>query len=120
MIEFICNYKMKNSIEDISKMDYKELLKEEYDFCIKINDEDFYKQPLFPILEFLYFYTKWDKNEDFVYNSIESDETPMILIKKTPKGWTIDSVWKKFKCDTYFHIDEIVKAIEDMISYMKK
>ncbi len=115
MIEFICDYKTKIDRRAILQLDYADLISDEQYFCIKINGNIFYEQPLFPILEFLFAYLIWDKKHNFIFNTIESEENPMIVFKHTLRGWKLDSVWKKFDCLAVFNLNEIVYGIEKMI-----
>lgn len=115
VIEFLYDYHLKNGMDKIPQLDYSELLDEGSTFCVKINGEVFFEQPLFPIMEFLYFYLKWDKKHDFIYNTIESEENPMILFKRGVSGWQIDSVWKKFDYKELFRVEDFITAVEKMI-----
>lgn len=114
MIEFLCDYHSEDGIDRILRMEYADLL-DEYYFCVKINGEVFFEQPLFPIMEFLYFYLKWDKKHDFIYNTIESEENPMISFERGISGWRINSVWKKFDCKERFRVENFITAVEKMI-----
>jgi len=116
MIEFLCNEK-NIDINGIESWDYSELLKLECWFCIKINGEVFYEEPLFPILEFIYFYEKWDedKTQNFVYNTIESEDNPMISFIKNDEKWSIDSVWRRFECKEVFYFGQLIGAVDKML-----
>ena len=115
MIEFFSECNVKKYINKIDKMNYCQLLKIECYFCIKIDNKIFFEEPLFPILEFLYFYKKWDKASNFEYITIESEDNPIISFIKKYNGWYIDSVWKKFECNYIFELEQIINAIEKLI-----
>ena len=115
MIEFLCDYHLENGVDKISQLEYSKLLDEGNNFCVKINGKVFFEQPLFPVMEFLYFYLKWDKKQDFIYNTIESEENPMISFKRGISGWRIDSVWKQFDCKERFRVEDFIMAVEKMI-----
>ncbi len=115
MIEFFCDFRYSKDINRVLKMGYDELLFEECNFCIKIDGITFFEEPLFPILEFLFYYLRWNKNGNFVYNTLESDENPLIEFKKTFKGWKFDSVWKKYDCKDRFELTEFTNAVEKLI-----
>jgi hypothetical protein len=115
MIEFLCDYHLENGVDKISQLEYSKLLDEGNNFCVKINGKVFFEQPLFPVMEFLYFYLKWDKKHDFIYNTIESEENPMISFKRGISGWRIDSVWKQFDCKERFRVEDFIMAVEKMI-----
>ena len=113
MLEIICKRNFDISLAEINKMEYRELLKEECYFCIKIDNLVFFEDPLFPCHEFLYHYSKWDKKSNFIYITLESLENPLLSFIKTSKGWTIDSVWKNFACVSKFSLFELCNAIEE-------
>ena len=116
MLEFFCDYKLKYDMETILQLDYSNLLSDEHYFCIKVNEVIFFEQPLFPILEFLYHYLRWDRKHDFIYNTIESQENPILEFRRGLLGWKIDSVWKKFDCKIRFDVDDFVNAVNKMIN----
>ncbi len=116
LIELICDYRTKSDLQTILHMDIAELLDIERDFSVKISGKLFYKQPFFPILEFLNYYVKWNKCSDFIYNTIESMENPMISFKKQHSFWRIDSVWKKFDCKTKFVLSDFTNAVDELCS----
>ena len=122
MIQFITDDSLKIDTNNVENLTYKELLQIECYFCIKINGKIFYEQPLFPLLEFIYFYKTWGGNadENFIYNTIESEDNPMISIEKFASGWKINSIWGNFDCNIYFELSEIVIAIDTMLKEISK
>lgn len=117
MIEIQFRYDSFININNIKKLKYKDLLKIECYFCIKVNGRVFFEEPLFPLLEFLYFYKKWSLNrdQDFIYNTIESEDNPLITFKKYKNGWKIDSTWKRFQCNMVFTIEDLIHAVDNLI-----
>lgn len=114
MIKFISH--IVDNMDKINNMDYCELLNKECYFCIVVDNKVFYEEPLFPIYEFLYCYSKWDKTKDFKYVTIESDDNPMITFKKVKNGWLISSPWERFKCNKIFTLSELINGIESLIA----
>lgn len=114
MLEFFCSNNVRYDINKILLLNYSELLSEEHKFCIKIDGKVFFEQPYFPIVELLYHYAMWDRKKSFIYNSIESNENPLLSFKQNIIGWKIDSVWKKFECKEHFCLDDIITAFESL------
>ena len=115
------------SPDEILSLSYPDLLKEEQDFCITVNGNMFFEQPLFPILEFLHSYLKWKislnskkkfskQKHDFYYNSIETEDNPLISFKKDKSGWKLDSPWKNFECEDVFLLEDFICACDKLIS----
>lgn len=109
-----CTYPKRLDKEQILQMDIMTLLNTECDFCIQVNERTYYEQPQFPILEFLRCYLEWDQKHDFIYNTLESDEQPMIAFQKQITGWRLNSVWQKFDCTNSFHLEDFVEAVETL------
>lgn len=113
-IAMACTYSEKLDKERILQMDIIALLDTECDFRIQVHGRTFYEQPLFPILEFLHCYLEWDQKHDFIYNTLESEERPMLAFQKQITGWRLDSVWKKFDCTTSFQLSDFTNAVEQL------
>ena len=112
MLKLICNNNSTIDINSISNMNYSDLLKVECYFAIAIDDRIFFEEPLFPIYEFIYAYINWNKQTDFHYITLESEDNPLISFSKVDNAWYIDSPWKKFNCAEAFSLDELTYAIE--------
>ena len=126
MIDFKSSFSNCLSPDEILKLTYHDLLKEEHDICILINQKVFFEQPLFPILEFLFSYLTWRKKlnskchffsklPDFFYNSIETEDNPLLSFTKMDNGWQIDSPWKTFDCKEVFQLNDFVDACDKLI-----
>ena len=103
----------------------KILLKSEYtypditeitgDFQILINENVFFSEPHFPILEFLKAAASWigcsDESEEMLYSSIETDENPLIAFTKKDRKWTIRSPWQKYECSDTFDKNDVICAV---------
>ena len=59
---------------------YPGLTEYEFDFSIVINGKLFFREPNFPVFEFLYFVNDWNDttNCTFEYFSIETEDNPLI------------------------------------------
>ncbi|MDR1202998.1 MAG: hypothetical protein LBL58_15400 [Tannerellaceae bacterium] len=112
---------MKINLQGIESWDYTRLMELECWFCVKINNRIFFEEPLFPLLEFIYFYIEWGKDEkkNFVYNTIESEENPMIIFAKRKRKWRINSVWRRFECAEMFELEQLTGAVDKMIETLR-
>lgn len=54
--------------------------------------------------------------DDFIYNTIENEENPLLAFYKTTEGWKMFSVWQKFECDNVFSDEEVENFINEIIS----
>ena len=113
-IRFISDYVNDSGITAaklVNKKEY-ELLEDCASFSIYINDKEFFYEPDFPVLEFLREVALWaDKGGNMLYNSIETDENPLIAFIKNENGYVISSPWQKFECNTCFCKEELLTAI---------
>ena len=113
-IRFISDYVNNSEITVLELIDKKsyELLDDCALFSICINDKEFFHEPDFPILEFLREVALWaDKEGSMYYNSIETDDNPLISFIKNENGYTIFSLWQKFECNDCFSKEELLSAL---------
>ena len=114
-IRFISDY-VNNSEITVSKLIDKksyELLDDCVSFSICINDKEFFHEPDFPILEFLREVALWaDKEGSMYYNSIETDDNPLISFTKNENGYTISAPWQKFECIDCFSKEELLSVLK--------
>src|SRR6267142_2157664 len=77
------------------------------------------KPPLeFCLVEFAMHISKWLRevtitNEDFVYESMESDEGGLVWIKRSGLGWRIGSVHQAYEEQKEFRLEEISIAVKE-------
>ena len=101
-LEFVLPNQNKKFNENvIRQLSINELLSYECPMTIMINDNVFFNDPFFCILEFWKSLADWDKTHTFNYNSIETDENPLIRFVLTPDGWFLRSPWSVFNADEY-------------------
>ena len=120
MIEIKSSYSCGLSPDEILKLPLHDLLKEEHDIRILIHGKVFFEEPLFPILEFLFSYFTWreklhSESSDFFYNSVETEDNPLLSFVNTKGGWRIDSPWKNFHCNEMFQLNDFVDACDQLI-----
>lgn len=97
------------------KIKEQERIKYDLPFKILINGEMYFYDEYFTILDFLYVIWKWKNNGgcgDMLYNSIDTDENPLICFKYNVQGWSIESPWERFKCEKYILKKELFGALE--------
>jgi len=99
-------------------MDLYDVIRDERDFQIMINEEIFFHEPLFPILELVQYCRQWiiNANTNFAYNTIESEENPLLSFMLQKEKWRISSVWQKFECEVEFSFTEVKAFIRDIIN----
>ena len=113
-IRFISDYVNNSEITASNLIDKKsyELLDDCASFSICINDKEFFHEPDFPVLEFLREIALWtDKESSMYYNSIETDDNPIISFIKNENGYTVSSPWQKFECNDCFSKKELLSAL---------
>lgn len=113
-IRFISNYVNNSEITVSNLIDMKsyELLDVCASFSICINDKEFFHEPDFPILEFLKEVALWaGKEGSMYYNSIETDDNPLVSFIKNENGYTISSPWQKFECNDCFSKEELLSTL---------
>ena len=87
-------------------------------FEIVIDGQLFFSEPDFPIFEFWKQLYEWSlKNTcyDFYYNSLETDDNPLIsfnnIYTDNMYTYTVNSKWEKFVCLDNFTKKELLKAL---------
>ena len=114
MIEF----NVVSSLENIKRIPkgYPKLINYEVNFRIIVNGKLFFEEPNFPLLEFLHFVNDWkNKNSgSFEYNSIETEDNPLISFTRVNDMFVIYSPWQLFECKTKFTKDQLVSALDTL------
>ena len=94
-----------------------DLMRIDHDFKITIDSRVFFHEPLFPILELAQYCLTWreNPNQDFIYNTIESEENPLLAFQRRGDAWQICSVWQEFECETPFCFTEVIAFVDLII-----
>ncbi|HNX15734.1 MAG TPA: hypothetical protein PKH29_12880 [Oscillospiraceae bacterium] len=110
--------KPKLTVIQLESMSLYEIIRDERAFVIIIDGKTFFTEPLFPILEFVQYSIKWVKenNVSFIYNTIESEENPILSFTQQQGQWKIYSVWQKFECNELFKFEDIRNFIIEIIN----
>ena len=113
MLEFKCVFA--SEIKRIPKK-YPEIVWYEMDFRIVINGKLFFSEPNFPVFEFLLSAKKWESmnSVSFEYNSIETEDNPLISFIHNREGYVLHSPWQLFQCDVFFTKEQIISAINSL------
>ena len=113
-------YKPKLTLAELEAMSTYDLIRDERDFRIVIEERTFFHEPLFPILELVKYCQQWRKNANssFVYNTIESEENPLLSFLPQNDMWRVYSVWQKFECETEFSFAEVQAFIENIVNHV--
>ena len=119
-LTFVIQSKPKISAKELERMHITDALYDERDFSISVNGQIFFCQPHFPMLEFAQYCQQWLKKpgKDFVYNTIESDENPLIAFYKQKDVWRLESVWKKFECNEIFSDNDVMNFVKEVFSHI--
>lgn len=107
--------KRQNRYKNFLKLSEVQRLAFDMGLSIWVDNQQFFSEPDFPVLDFLYFVYKWissKNNDDFAYNCIETEDNPLISFKKENNMWAIYSPWQLFECKKVFTKDEIVNALD--------
>ena len=102
----------------LKKLNSIELLKYDVTFEIRIDNQLFFYDESFALLDLLYQLYEWKislENVDFVYNSIETEDNPLLSLLFKDKGYSISSAWKLFSSDAIFSKEQIIQAFEKAI-----
>lgn len=114
MIRFEVEKRQKR-YKDFLKLSEIQRLNFDMGLSIWIGDQQFFNEPDFPVLDFLYTVHKWKSpkdNENFIYNCIETVDNPLISFTREKDMWVICSPWQLFECQKKFTKEEIVNALD--------
>ena len=115
-------YKPKLTFAELEAMNTYDLIRDERDFKIVVGERTFFHEPLFPVLELVRYCLEWRKNANssFVYNTIESEENPLLSFAPQNDTWRVFSVWQKFECETEFSLAEVQAFVESIVNQVIK
>ena len=101
---------------------YPELITCEVYLCILINNEVYFEDPFFSIHEFLFFIDKWKHMHDcsFIYNSIETEDNPLLCFNYSNGRYSIKSTWELFRCDITYTKTELLDALQSGLDNWQK
>lgn len=111
-------YKPRYKQSELERMDLHDLLLEEWPFKLFVGDDLFFEDKYFPILEFIRYAFVWIENphKDFIYNTMESDEGPILAFCLEGSSWKLYSVWQRFNCTQMYSFDDVMKLILQIIN----
>ena len=111
--------KPKIDLAELEKISLYDLVQDDSDLEICFSGNIFFKNSV-AIHELAQCCQKWLKRpkEDFVYNTIESEENPLLAFRKQKNGWRIESVWQIFECNKVFSAEDVTDFINNLISHV--
>ncbi|MCR5067639.1 MAG: hypothetical protein K6A14_06225 [Erysipelotrichaceae bacterium] len=116
-IEFFSNTFYRMSPDDLKSLRYPALISECFncDFAIRVDGRTFFEcsDNDFPLMEFLKQAYAWKENRDFTYQSIETEDNPLISFVREADGlYSIHSPWQKFECLEHFKFEQLKAALD--------
>lgn len=101
---------------DILKIPYYDLIKIEVAIKIYINNNLFFTDDYFPLLEFIYQFEHWSINQPkniFEFNSIEATENPILSFQIINENCIFNSVWKLTSDLPKVKLKEVIEEINN-------
>lgn len=119
MLTFETEHKTKIPFRELEEMHISDAIEDDRDFKIAIRGEVFFHQTI-AILELAQYCQRWIKEprKDFIYNTIESIEAPIIAFCKQKNGWKLESVWSAFECNEVFSDSDIMLFITAIVNHV--
>jgi hypothetical protein len=121
MIDF--KYSLKSELDNSKRKYFKAYI--EGDFQIIIDRKLFFDEEDFLLVEFVSEIKRWLERyklnkEDFIYNSMDVDEEPIIIFKITQNGFIISSLWQNFTSNVILQELELILKIEEFVKNVEK
>ena len=118
MIEF--KFVSNSPLPLVFPQQYPDVLKFEGYFSIEIDGYIYFSEPNFSIFEFLLYAKNWllTKKQDLLYNSIDTEDNPLISLLCFNNRWAIHSPWENFSCQRLFSREELEYSINNLIKKM--
>lgn len=93
-------------------------------FGIEVSRDIIYSEPHFCLVEFAISSQLWSRAfvlgpEDFLYTSMEAEETGLVWIRSQPGGLRVGSVFEQHPCQQLFSFGEIVAALDDYYGQLR-
>ena len=111
------NVVLKKSINEYGNK-YPEILDVCGEFRILVEGNIFFNEPQFPVVELVVFFEKWIKSKrkakGMQFNSIETEDNPLIQFKSEKDKFCIFSPWQLFECHELFTKNEIMEAFHEL------
>jgi hypothetical protein len=54
--------------------------------------------------------------KDFIYDTLETEENPMLAFRISDAGWNIFSVWERFRCEQTFTFEEVEEFMRGIVA----
>jgi len=118
MLKFKLESKEKISIKAFMEMRLIDMMVDQRHFAVFVDDRIFIDDICLLAREFVAYTLEWQKKPDgdFIYNTIDDEENPLIAFNRLENGWKLQSVWQEFECPKIFSTDEVKSFINGIIS----
>lgn len=121
MIHFNLARKEAIPCKKLLAMTSHELFSDDREFTVYVNGKRYFDDLYFPILEFTLYAIEWKckykkTKADFVYNTLDDSQNPLLAFIHVNNGWKIYSIWQEFECESVFSTDELMEFIDCIIS----
>ena len=95
------------------------------DFAINIDGRDLYQEQEFPLLELAAQLARWlcrgpKVEDDFEFESMESQDEPLLSLRRAPQGWNIGSVHQAYEDLHQFSWEELNQAFGSFLHELRK
>jgi len=118
MLSFVLDEEKKVCKKSLLKMPLSEVINDRRRFVVLVDEKEYFEDEYFPIKEFVICSISWmiKSEKDFIYNTIDDYQNPLLAFRKLKKGWKLQSVWQKFECEILFSFDEVFVFISNIIA----
>lgn len=107
MLRFELDAKEKIARQKLLSIPLYDILDDDRHFAIFIDNETFFDDPYFAVREFVKCAISWLENrkEEFVYNTLNDYQNPLLSFISQGSEFKIFSVWQKFECKVTFCLE---------------
>jgi hypothetical protein len=100
------------------------LLRVVADFSILVDSKVLYREQQFCVVEFALDISRWmnqvhHTGEDFIYMSMESEESGLVWIKANDSGWQVSSVHQEYEETNIFSLGDVKDATEKFLARLE-
>jgi hypothetical protein len=100
--------------------DHQLLLRIDAHLRITIDGRLWFDEPQFPVVELAAAAASWlRKGGDFVFETMEAEESPFMLVRQTMAGCTVGAAWQKYKEDRLLSCDHIRGSFSHFIGQVQ-
>ena len=118
MLRFELEEMGKITKSSLLKMSLVDIIDDRRHFVVYLDDKVYFEDIYFPVKEFTKYAFNWMKvpEKDFIFNTIDDYQNPLLAFRRLRNGWKLQSVWQKFECDSLFTEKEVKEFVNKIIS----